>query len=154
MKQQCGCSAGGRGLRSAGGACAVRVRCCYLGVPSPPTLLQLPSAPKAGGRRRRGGYPQQPTAAAAGYRQPPGLLRRAAVPIGPNAILLCKPPATRATAALAAKPGPLSPPNGCHYPHQASDHSPKTHSYVIVRKTDSFFACCFRVGFFAWGISR
>ena len=82
--------------------------------------FQFHSGPKAGGRRRRGGYPQQPPAAAAGYRQPPGLLRRAAVPIGPCAKLLCKQPATKATAALAAKPESQPPSSRCHYPRHAS----------------------------------
>ena len=121
-----------RGLSNAGGACAVRVRCCYSGVPSPaqpsPTPFRSQGrrsypffyAPKAGGRRRRGGYPQQPPAAAAGYRQPPGLLRRAAVPVGPCARLLCKQPATRATAALAAKPESQPPSSRCHYSSQAN----------------------------------
>ena len=126
----------GRGLRNAGAACAVRVRCCYSGVPSPaqpsPTPFRSQGrrsypffyAPKAGGRQRRGGYPQQPPAAAAGYRQPPGLLRRAAVPVGPCAKLLCKQPATKATAALAAKPESQPPSSRCHYTRHDSATTP------------------------------
>ena len=114
----------------------------------------VPFALKAGGRRRRGGSSPQPTAAAAGYRQPPGLLRRAAVPIGPTAILLCKPPATRATAALAAKPESQPPSSRCHYSSQVNATIGKLKRILLFEKTDTFFACCFRTGHFAWGISR
>ena len=184
----------GWGLRSAGGACAVRVGLAQCGwglrnagalllfgrsfprtafSNSPPHLRQevvvhaatpcagsfsAPFAPKAGGRRRRGGYPQQPPAAAAGYRQPPGLLRRAAVPIGPCAKLLCKQPATKATAALAAKPESQPPSSRCHYPLQPVSLPPssqchywKAKTNTIVRKNRYLLCMLFQNGTFCLG---
>ena len=87
-----------------------------------------PSAPKAGGRRRRGGYPQQPTAAAAGYRQPPGLLRRAAVTIVPHAN----------SRANNRQPEPPRhwPPCRCQYPSQTGATPVNTHFYYSP-KTDA-----------------
>ena len=120
--------------------------------------FQFHSGPKAGGRRRRGGYPQQPPAAAAGYRQPPGLLRRAAVPVGPCAKLLCKQPATKATAALAAKPESQPPSSRCHYPRHASalpqssqHHYWKAKTNTIVRKNRYLLCMLFQNGTFCLG---
>ena len=65
-------------LRSEPGTCppaARQVPTCLV----PASLLRRSVA--AGGRRRRGGCSLQPPAAAAGYRQSPGLLRQAALPL-------------------------------------------------------------------------
>ena len=120
--------------------------------------FSAPFAPKAGGRRRRGGYPQQPPAAAAGYRQPPGLLRRAAVPIEPEPSSCANSPQP--------KPPRHWPPNRSHNPRQAGATIPvmpvqlpqssqchywKAKTNTIVRKNRYLLCMLFQNGTFCLG---
>ena len=150
----------------------------------PHSLLQLPSAPKAGGSCARchslrrlflRSLRTQGRRSAAARRVPPTTHRScrrvppAAWPASPGGgagwALRQAPVQTarnqshrgigrQAGVTTPVKQVPLSPSCQCHYPRQAKATIGKLKRILLFEKTDTFFACCFRTGHFSWGISR
>ena len=132
---------------------------------SPPHLRQagVPVLLRSQGRRSAAARRVLPTTRRSCRRVPPAAegAIEAAVPIGPLANSQANhpqpepprhwPPSRshnprQAGATIPVMPVPLPPSSRCHYW--------KAKTNTIAQNTDAFFSCCFRVGFFAWGISR